>query len=195
MPCSYAVLKQHRGCPPPRCRTEGWINSSQEKHPYTWRLETLLRDRLAPKGVSVQVTNGGEGRRKLLAGEFDSAAGPVARFDKGCGKGRGPALAGKALMRAQCVRRCERAFVQACAAPSRARSSLPRPPRRRRQRGRAGPPERRVPRGPQGGARRGQAFPLRRLPGWHQRHPAAVSMTKIHDRPRAAPCCAAMHFV
>ena len=39
---------------------EGWIDSTEEKHPYTWRLESMLRDKLAPKGVSVQVTNGGE---------------------------------------------------------------------------------------------------------------------------------------
>lgn len=40
--------------------TEGWINSSRRKTPYTWSLEAALRRRLGPKGVDVQVTNAGE---------------------------------------------------------------------------------------------------------------------------------------
>jgi lysophospholipase L1-like esterase len=39
--------------------TEGWIDSTEEKHPYTWNLEWRLKERLKPKGISVQITNGG----------------------------------------------------------------------------------------------------------------------------------------
>lgn len=39
--------------------TEGWINSMWQKHPYTWRLESMLKDRLGPKGIDVQLVNGG----------------------------------------------------------------------------------------------------------------------------------------
>lgn len=46
--------------------TEGWIDSTEEKHPYTWRLESMLRDKLGPKGVSVQITNGGVGSAGVL---------------------------------------------------------------------------------------------------------------------------------
>lgn len=39
--------------------TEGWIQIARVKHPYTWNLEKRLRDKLAPRGVAVTVTNAG----------------------------------------------------------------------------------------------------------------------------------------
>lgn len=46
--------------------TEGWINTQQTKHPYTWRLEPMLRNLLEPKGIHVSVTNGGVGSAGVL---------------------------------------------------------------------------------------------------------------------------------
>ncbi|GBF99341.1 GDSL-like lipase acylhydrolase [Raphidocelis subcapitata] len=46
--------------------TEGWIDSTEQKHPYTWNLEWRLRERLKPKGISVQITNGGVGSAGVL---------------------------------------------------------------------------------------------------------------------------------
>ena len=42
--------------------TEGWIQSTQQKHPYAWNLERRLKEKLAPRGVAVAVTNLGVGR-------------------------------------------------------------------------------------------------------------------------------------
>lgn len=38
--------------------TEGWINTKQDKRPYTWRLQSLLAQQLG-SSWSVQITNAG----------------------------------------------------------------------------------------------------------------------------------------
>jgi lysophospholipase L1-like esterase len=46
--------------------TEGWIQSTGEKHPYTWNLQRRLQERLAKRGIGVQVTTEGVGGAGVL---------------------------------------------------------------------------------------------------------------------------------
>jgi hypothetical protein len=116
--------------------TEGWIDSTEQKHPYTWRLESLLRDRLRSQGIDVQITNGGgrpRGRGCVrLSGVVDLQQSRQRSKPK---SHRGTCQQSSGLSPTLSVHP-----LAAAALPCPAYSAPP-THRRRRQRRRAGPPE------------------------------------------------------